>query len=314
VKSHILVPLAVCLLVPCCKKTDAPPDGTTATGNAAAAAPAFALGNFEGQVELLAKSSEEPKPIPPLTLSVKGGMFRMDLPEGMTKGRDLGNKGYMVINPKDKKVFIVSDEQKQAISFDLANLSERLKSFKPPTSPQAAPGAATGTPPKVVKTGTSDTVAGRSCENWDITSQNGEHARVCVASEGVSWLNLPSLNLSGEQAWMTELFDGQHVPLRFVGYKKDGTEDGRLEVEKIDPKPLADTLFQVPAGYRIMDMDQMMKAFGGLPGGMPGMGAPGMGAPGTMPALPPNLKLPPGVAEEMAKRMREHMPPAQAPH
>jgi hypothetical protein len=78
---------------------------------------------------------------------------------------------------------------------------------------------------------------------------------------------------------MAELVDGNHFPLRFVGYHKDGTtEDSRVEVTKIDKKSLQDSQFQVPPGYNVMDLEKM---FAGMPGMPPGMMPPGM-MPGKM--------------------------------
>jgi hypothetical protein len=335
VNSKTVVPLLVVLALPACKKSDAPTDGTAASGTAQAAAAATAtpLGNFEGEIDLLAKSSENPKPVPPLNLLVKAGKVRMDIPEGMSAGKQIG-KGYLIASPSDKKVYIVSDAQKQVISLDLAALGDRMKQLNPAAA--AAPSKPT-TPPTITKTGKMETVAGRSCEDWNIVSGDGEHGVACVSTEGVSWLDLPSLGAHEDQAWMRQLFDGQHMPLRFVGYKKDGTEDGSLEVTKIEAKPVADAMFQLPPSYPVLDLDQMFKHLGmpnGFPTGMPPGAMPGMPTMPGMPSavavppgmtlppniklppgvtLPPNMKLPPGMTEDMLKQLRARMGQQPAP-
>lgn len=324
--SKIVAPLLVVLALPACKKNDAPTDGTAASATAqAAAAPVTPLGNFEGEIDLLAKSTD-PKPVPPLNLLVKAGKIRMEIPEGMSAGQQIG-KAYLIANPGDKKVYIVSDEKKQVISLDVAALGDRVKQWNPATA--AAPSKPTK-PPTITKTGKTETVAGRSCEDWNITSADGEHGVACVATEGVSWLDLPSLGAHEDQAWMRQVFDGQHMPLKFVGYKKDGTEDGSLEVTKIEAKPVADALFQLPPSYPVLDLEQMFKGFGmpngfptAMPPGMPGMppGAalpPGMTLPPNIKlppgmTLPPNMKLPPGVSEDMLKQLRARMQQQPAP-
>ena len=46
-----------------------------------------------------------------------------------------------------------------------------------------------------------------------------------------------------------------------------GKEKSRMEVSKIEKKSIDDARFQVPAGYQTVNMDEMMKAMGGLRGG-----------------------------------------------
>ncbi len=325
----IVAPFLVVLALPACKKSDAPTDGTAASAAAQAAAttPATPLGNFEGEIDVLAKSTENPKPIPPLNLLIKAGKVRMDIPEGMSAGQQMG-KSYLIATPGDKKVYIVSDTQKQVVSLDVAALGDQFKHMNPAAA--AAPSKPT-TPPTITKTGKMETVAGRSCEDWNIVSSDGEHGIACVSTEGVSWLDLPSLGAHEDQAWMRQLFDGQHMPLKFVGYKKDGTEDGSLEVTKIEAKPVADALFQLPPSYPVLDLDQMFKHLGmpnGFPtamppGSMPAMPSgialpPGMTLPPNMKlppgvTLPPNMKLPPGVTEDMLKQLRARMQQQPAP-
>jgi hypothetical protein len=103
---------------------------------------------------------------------------------------------------------------------------------------------------------------------------------LCVADEPAPWLHLTGVEVPGDMHWVGELLDGRHLPLRFVGYGKDGTtEESRFEVTKIVPKTLAAEDFEVPAGYQTLDLQKMMQ-------GMAGMGHGPAGMPG-MPAMPP---------------------------
>ena len=338
-----LLPLAVILALVGCKKNEPAPGGSGTAGESpaggavAALGAAGALANFEGEIGLSAKSAKERKPIPPMTLTVKKTKFRFDVPEGIESGPRLGKQVHVILNAPEKKLFMVMDEQKMVMTMDLDKLGEQMKSFKAPGAPAAPSQPANVEPPKVTKTGHADTVAGYRCEDWDIVSAKGERAKVCVSSESASWFELPTIGLPTEHAWARELFDGHHLPLRLVGYDASGAEDGRLEITKIEKKPVADALFEIPAGYRTLDMGAMMKGLaGGMGGLLPGMMPPGMMRPHGDPAdpgsagsglppgvqlppgmqLPPGLKLPPGVqmaphmqmpanAAEMMKQMQE---------
>jgi len=243
---------------------------------AAAAVPAAALGaslsflgTFEGAIEGFTKDNKPGATPTQLALLIKGGKVRFEIPEQLSKGAagsPLANKGYVILDSTGKKLDIVSDAEKEAIVIDLNSVGKMI----PPSSPTAPPSHGSsppaGTPTKVTKTGKTDTVAGYKCEYWDIASDHRE-GTVCMADEGASWLALPLTGIPTERAWMLELLDGKHFPLRFISYGKDGvTEDSRIEVSKIDKKSLADTQFQVPAGYKTIDVEKMMQGLGGMPG------------------------------------------------
>jgi hypothetical protein len=52
-----------------------------------------------------------------------------------------------------------------------------------------------------------------------------------------------------------------------IGYDKSGAEQGRLELTKLEKKPLPPSLFEMPAGYKVVDLGAMMAQLGGaLPG------------------------------------------------
>jgi hypothetical protein len=293
-------------------------EGPGGEGGAATAPTLPSLGTFltafEGEIDLDAKqtkrdSAGSPPEDMPLALFVKSGKLRVDLPEKLTQGgpaASLGAKAYAIFDSAAKKAYIVSDARKEVIVIDLEKSGEQFKGMARPTTPHGPGGApANETPPKVTKTGKYDTVAGYKCENWDIASDHRE-GRACVAQEGVSWLSLPLTGIPTEHAWMLELLDGKHFPLRFVGYSKDGaTEEGRIEVTKIDKKTLQASEFEYPPTYKIVDLATMFAMMGRFGAGMPGM----------PPGMPPGMAGMPGMPEGMAGMHHGGaMPPGQPHH
>ena len=57
-----------------------------------------------------------------------------------------------------------------------------------------------------------------------------------------------------------------------MGYE-NGAEAGRVEMTKLEKKPLAASLFELPPSYKVIDamtyFSGMMRGFGAMPGGMP---------------------------------------------
>jgi hypothetical protein len=256
--------------------------GTDADGGAATADGLPLPEGFEGEIDVTAKGEKANEAPVALALLIKSGKIRVDIPEQLAKsgGGPLGAnaKGYGIFDSPAKKIYVVLDSSKQVIVVDLNKVGDQLKGMTPPSRPEHGNAAPKEAPPKVTKTGKFDTVAGYKCENWDIASDHRE-ATVCVAQQGFSWLSIPMAALNGvptEHMWMAELLDGKHLPLRFMGYGADGTtESGRVEVTKVDPKTLPATDFEYPPTYATIDLEQMLRGFGGM-GGMPGM-------PGGMP-------------------------------
>jgi hypothetical protein len=274
-----------------------PPSGAAPAMGAGTPSLAF-LEGFEGEIDATVTKGTPPAAPMPVAALIKSGKFRFDIPEKLTEGgagRMLGPKAYAIFDSQGKKLTAVSDARKQAIVIDLNRGADQFKSFGH-TSETGGGGAPQGPTTKVTKTGKFDTVAGYKCENWDIASDHHE-GTVCVAHEGISWFSVPAAVIPSERAWMLELMDGKHFPLRFIGYGKDGTtEETRLEITKIDKRTLPDSSFEYPADYRVTDLEQMFRGLGGMAGGMAGMppGAmpPGMPSGFTMPQLPPGFTMP----------------------
>jgi hypothetical protein len=270
-----------CAVLPSCKKpTPGGADGGGDAGPAATASLAFLTG-FEGEIDGFVKDEKTSGgQQTPIAVMIKNAKIRFEVPEALAKSapaNPLGDKGYVIVDTTAKKLFFVSDAKKEAIELDINSAGKAMQGAHPTPGPH---GAAPQAPPtKVTKTGKTETVAGYTCEDWDIASDHKE-GTVCMASDGPSWLSLPTTGIPSDQAWMLDLLDGKHFPLRYVVYGKDGaTEESRVEVTKIDKKPQQDSEFQVPAGYKTIDLEKMLSGFGIPGGGMPGI-------PGNLPVPP----------------------------
>lgn len=319
--TTLLVSLALCGAIGCKKSDSATGSAGDPASGAAPGAALGAMGDFEGEIGVLAKSKSDKLPAAPMTVLVKAGRIRFDVPK--TEGRP-PTRGYFVMNSKEKKAIMVNDDQKTAMVFDASKFGSQLSQLGIPATPQAA---AQQTPPKITKSGHSDTVAGYKCEDYDVETSDGRKARVCVSEAAAGWLDVFSNSTPGSMFWAKGFLDGQKFPLRMIAFEADGSEGSRMEVTKLEKKPLSDALFVVPPGYRTIDLDQMMNGLAGaippgmMPTGMPGTpGAPGQmpaapGAPGQMPAMPQGM---PGQMpamtpaqraqmEEAMKKMREAM-------
>ncbi len=269
--------LALCASTACGKLTSkggAADGGDPATGGPLGASLAF-LDGFEGEIDAFVKETSKGGQPTPMSLFLKSGKMRFQVPEQMAKsaGPMLGEHAYVIFDGTAKKMSVVDDAKKEALVIDLSTSGKSMPPFGPhegfgPHRP-GMPGEPPATPTKVTKTGKFDTVAGYKCENWDISSDHRE-GTVCVADQGASWLSIPMTGIPTEHAWMLELLDGKHFPLRFVGYAKDGTtEESRMEITKIDKKSQPDAEFEVPAGYKTIDLEKMFQGMPGMPGGFP---------------------------------------------
>jgi hypothetical protein len=106
----------------------------------------------------------------------------------------------------------------------------------------------------VKKLGT-ETVAGVSCQNALLTSSNGTEIEVCAAKElaaSTDWLASLNRRQPEGASWLTALKEQgiEGFPLRWVIRKKGSTEVlTKMEMTRLEKKPLAASLFAVPAGY-----------------------------------------------------------------
>jgi hypothetical protein len=249
-------------------------DGGAITNAADLPSPLSMLNTFEGEIGVAIKDASKNRATPeviPIALQIKDQKLRAEIPQVGSKPMP---RGHIVLNSPEKKLYIVMDDQKQIIVVDLNKTGEQFKSFGE-SAPKGPRGKSEPSkpPPKVTKTGVTDKVIGITCENWDVTQESRKMATLCIADQGASWFHLPITGMPTEYAWAMELLDGKHFPLRMIGFdEKTGAEEGRVELTKFDKKTLPANIFDMPPGYKVVDMGAM---FAGLGARQAGIGAPG---------------------------------------
>jgi hypothetical protein len=280
--------VALALSLSACSKKDSPAGtgGGTGDGGQTAAHSGGGGGGllsflssgspFEGEIALSMQEKKSGKPPVNLVYQVKPPKMRLDVPPeaapqtgGAPSGR--GAKSvWMLIDPPQKKMWAITDDDKKAIVFDMSKMADEAKKLRGGGA-AAGGGASNKPPPKITKTGKTDEVAGYECELWEMEEQTRK-VSVCAA-KGITWFDMRSLGgFDPKAALLSELTDANHFPLRVVA-TEDGVETERMEATRIQKKGLDDARFQVPAGYQEIDLSQMLQGLGNMvPGGPGGAG------------------------------------------
>jgi hypothetical protein len=294
-KSLVLLALAPAFVA--CKKDEPPPQGAPSAAPApappgaalppspVALAPTGSLASFEGEVNLSIHTSSVKAPIS-MVVFVKGQRLRFDVPAGLDHDPQLGRSPRIVLDLGLKRMTAVADERKTAVVMSLDAIDQMQKSMGAAAPPVD--------PPRIAKTGRKATFAGYTCEDWELTSKNGDKATVCMSDEPAPWTALPMSGMTSSNAWAREVFDGKHLPLKITSASAQGTTD--MEVTKIEKKTVAEPTFETPAGYRVMDMSELMK-------GMMAGAASAQAAAGGLPPSP--------AARAMLEQLRQRAAAAQ---
>jgi hypothetical protein len=134
---------------------------------------------------------------------------------------------------------------------------------------QARAGRDTGPLPDIRATGRTETIAGHTCEHY-VVAADGEQWDICAA-KGLGFMGAfggnpmaggrGGLSVPVRHRQLYETFKDGFQPLRMERLA-DGRRELLMEVVSIDRKSLPAGHFEVPEGFRKMDM-------GGLMGRMP---------------------------------------------
>lgn len=124
-------------------------------------------------------------------------------------------------------------------------------------------GSATTSKADIKKLGTTQKIAGMSCDDYQITDENGKSVKACITSS-LGRFVLPDMSGGmgrrgggGQPAWAKAFGDRPAFPLKV--WSDDGSTN--MEVTSVDRAPVAASLFEIPDGY--VDMSAMMRGRSG---------------------------------------------------
>lgn len=190
---------------------------------------------FEGVVVYKMPSE---KKVGEMTMSIKGTHMRTDMAAN-------GQNVTMLMDGQAQTMTMLMLEQKMYMTMDLKAARERAKG---------------GTPPKITPLGTSETIAGRTCQNFLVETAKSK-MEICNAT-GLGYFMMPRNPMAGGSSSDTPdlesdvyrtTFSSGFFPLRMVKLKDD-KRTTYMEVTRVEPKPLDASLFAVPAGLTEMKM------------------------------------------------------------
>ncbi len=178
-----------------------------------------------------------------MTMSMKGTQVRTDMASE-------GHAMVMLLDGQTGMMTMLMSEQKMYMTMDVKKMGEQMQGMK----------HAQHAPPKITPLGTKETIAGRSCENFQVETEDSK-VEFCN-TKGIGNFMAPHnpmgrgtaspLQDLDNEAYRAYFKDG-FFPLRVSNYE-GGTKKVVMEATRVESKSLDASLFQVPAGFTEMKM------------------------------------------------------------
>lgn len=197
---------------------------------------------FEGEVAY--KMMSEKGRNTEMVMAMKGGKLRTD---ANTEGHAMT----MLMDGQTQVMKMLMPEQKMYMTMDLKSMREHMQSKKK-------------SPPKVTALGTRETIAGRSCENYVVETDDSK-MEFCNTKGIGNFLSPRNPMGRGPSDGLSELDDDVYrtyfkdgfFPLRLTDLK-DGKRRVVMEATRVEAKSFDASYFEVPAGFSEMKMPGMM--------------------------------------------------------
>jgi len=167
---------------------------------------------------------------------IKGSKARIEF------GQDQ-QKGAMILLPEQSRFVFVIDAMKSYMSMNYDDVVDDNSFSEEHTS--------------ITKTGEMKTIAGKSCEVWEITSDK-DNVEACMA-KGLGTFMIPQNPMSKKNtpAWAQEIINAKIMPLEVLELNDDGSKTTQMKAIRIEEKTLSPDLFEIPEGYK--DISALMK-------------------------------------------------------
>ena len=218
-----------------------------------AAVSSYAASSFEGKISL-AITAEKGR-AQAMDYSIKGQKLRMDL-------NSEGNQVATIMDMEKMEMTMLMPEQKMYM----------VHSIKKPVEKAAEKaGASTA---EIEVTGKTETILGYTCSQVLIKDKGT--VTECWLAEGLAsfqGLGAPGGGGGGmfggkksanAAKWEEALKGKSGFPLRVISHDAKGKDTFKMEATKVEPGPLADSVFAPPAGYQKFEMPGMGGLLKGL--------------------------------------------------
>ena len=208
---------------------------------------------FEGTITMKLSDPSMGKESVEAKYHVKGEQFALAMLAPASAGPMAGQEMRMIFNLPAKKMTMVTP-----IAGEMAAMLGGAKGIKVEMNMDDLPTDGTKAPEgSVKKLGTSQQIAGRACEDYEVTA-DGEAFQMCLADGlGVFLFSSGGMGRSASMPTWARNLDGK-FPLMIV----DRRGRGVVEVTAITPGTVPAAVFAIPTDYQ--DMGGMMGGMGGM--------------------------------------------------
>lgn len=198
--------------------------------------------SFEGEIVMKVTDKDQDTP-QTIDYYCKGSKIRFE------SQNHEGMGGAMVLDTKSYDALILMPAQKMYMAY---NYKSVLGSVSDTMSKAMEKG-------NVKMTGETKNINGYTCEKWTFKDDDGTTGEAWM-TKGIGnffFFDNPMGGRSDQPEWQKKLTNEGYFPMMVTTKNEDGEVESTMEVTKIEPKSLDESLFSPPAGYKKMDMPMM---------------------------------------------------------
>jgi hypothetical protein len=196
--------------------------------SSASVAPPSTAKPFEGHITLKLADND------PSTVqyAAKGDRIKLGVRKVPGGAQDVD----VIVDRREKKISLLLPDQKKYTTVDAAQLEQKARQYASQV--------------QLVKTGNTETIAGRTCEEWTLTDRERK-VTACV-TQGPAYFDVAALEKATNfelPAWVERIVAEGYFPLRITVTDAQGKRITQSQVLSWTEGPVEEDDFKVPADY-----------------------------------------------------------------
>jgi hypothetical protein len=212
--------------------------------------------NFEGRIRQQ-MTAESGRGAAFMNYFVKEGFLRIDMQVDPNK-------------PDQVMTTLFDMTKREMILLNIPQPKSYMVKALPANQPGQVEKANEGDTPEVIRTGEHEVICGYKCEKVIVKDKNGATTDMWLAENMGTFMSAggnPMGRPAARKSWEKALGDKGGWPLRVVTKDKKGAEVMRMETVEVEAKPLPESTFTVPEGFKKFEMPSLPAGLRGLLGG-----------------------------------------------